>query len=274
MRGPGLPNRTGPGGLAPLSSFFTTLAHDGVTAPRLVSIIIPTLNEERTIGPTLRRVHQQAGPVEVLVADGGSTDDTRSVADEHGATVLETPCGRAAQMNHGAERSTGRILLFLHADTRLPPSGVSRIRRVLSAPGATAGTFRLRFDDPTPLLRLYAWCTRWPWIRLCFGDRGQFVERSVFEAVGGFPDWPIFEDLELAARLHAHGGFRFLDSAVTTSARRFRRHGPLRQQLRNLYLWSHYLWGTDPEQVAHLYHDPPPEAESPLHSGPPGASEM
>jgi hypothetical protein len=87
------------------------------------------------------------------------------------------------------------------------------------------------------------------------------MEQSAFEAVGGFPEWPIFEDLELAARLQAHGGFQFLDAAVTTSARRFRRHGLFRQQLRNLYLWSHYMWGTDPERVAHLYHDPAPAPE-------------
>ncbi len=220
---------------------------------RLVSIIIPTLNEETTIVPTLRRVHQQKGPIEILVVDGGSTDHTRSVARTHDATVLQAPRGRASQMNCGANQSTGNILLFLHADTRLPLNAVSRIRRVLADPDTTAGTFRLRFDTQTPMLRFYAWCTRWPWIRLCFGDRGQFVERSAFEAVDGFPDWPLFEDLELAARLNDHGGFRFLDAAVTTSARRFRRHGPLRQQLLNLYLWTHYLWGTDPARMASLY---------------------
>ncbi|WP_103021371.1 TIGR04283 family arsenosugar biosynthesis glycosyltransferase [Salinibacter altiplanensis] len=224
-----------------------------MTTPRLVSIIIPTLNEEGTIAGTLRRVHQQEAPVEILVADGGSTDNTRSVARAHGATVLKAPRGRATQMNHGATHSAGRLLLFLHADTQLPPDGVSLIRQSLSPPDATAGTFRLRFDDPTPLLRFYAWCTGWPWIRLCFGDRGQFVERSAFESVGGFPDWPLFEDLELAARLQKHGGFRFLNASVKTSARRFRRHGPLRQQLLNLYLWTHYLWGTDPDQLASLY---------------------
>ena len=230
-------------------------------APRLVSIIIPTLNEEDAIAPTLRQARRQEGPVEILVADGGSTDDTRSVAQARGATVLQAPRGRAPQMNHGADCSSGDILLFLHADTRLPPNGLSRIRRALAAPDAIAGTFRLRFDDPTPLLRFYAWCTRWPWIRLCFGDRGQFVERSAFEAVGGFPDWPLFEDLELAARLQGHGRFRFLDAAVTTSARRFRRHGPLRQQLLNLYLWGHYLWGTDPDRLASLYPNRPSHAD-------------
>jgi hypothetical protein len=155
--------------------------------------------------------------------------------------------------------------LFLHADTVLPPKGITTIRRALAASSATAGTFRLQFDASSPLLRFYAWCTRWPWIRLCFGDRGLFVERSAFEAVGGYPNWPLFEDLELAARLHRHGDFRFLDAAVTTSARRFQRHGLLAQQLRNLYLWLHYVCGADPERVAHLYRyrdaPSPPETE-------------
>jgi rSAM/selenodomain-associated transferase 2 len=226
-----------------------------VAEPDLISVIIPTLNEEGTLGPALRRVQRQAEPFEVIVVDGGSDDETRALARSQGATVLEAPQGRATQMNHGATHAAGSAFLFLHADTLLPPDGLSIIRSVLDDPRTHSGTFCLQFDDPTPLLRFYAWCTRWPWIRLCFGDRGQFVERSTFEAVGGFPEWPLFEDLELAARLHEHGGFRILDTAVTTSARRFRRHGPLRQQLRNLYLWSHYMWGTDPERVAHLYHD-------------------
>jgi rSAM/selenodomain-associated transferase 2 len=232
-----------------------------VPEPPLISVIIPTLNEEGTLGPTLRRVQRQAEPFETLVVDGGSEDETRALARSRGATVLQALKGRATQMNRGAEEATGSVFLFLHADTLLPPDGLSIIRNTIAAPNISSGIFRLQFDDPTPLLRFYAWCTRWPWIRLCFGDRGQFVERSAFEAVGGFPEWPLFEDLELAARLHQHGGFRILDTAVTTSARRFRRHGPLRQQLRNLYLWSHYMWGTDPERVAHLYHDPAPDPE-------------
>lgn len=231
-----------------------------MSTPSLISVIIPTLNEAATLGPTLRRLQVQAEPFEVLVVDGNSEDETRERARSRGATVLRAPRGRATQMNHGAEHSTGDVLLFLHADTLLPRNGLSLIRQALDDPSATSGIFRLQFDDPTPLLRFYAWCTRWPWIRLCFGDRGQFARRSAFEAVGGFPEWPLFEDLELAARLHDHGGFRFLDAAVTTSARRFHRHGPVRQQLRNLYLWSHYMWGTTPERVAHLYHDRPSDA--------------
>ncbi len=219
----------------------------------LISVVIPTLDEEATIGPTLRRLNTQQEPFETIVVDGGSTDETRAHARTLGATVLSSDQGRALQMNRGAEQASGKVLLFLHADTLLPPHGLSSIRRALSEPGATSGTFRLQFDRSTPLLRFYAWCTRWPWIRLCFGDRGQFVQRSVFETVGGYPEWPLYEDLEFAARLQKQGGFRYLDAAVTTSARRFQKNGPLQQQLRNLYLWMYYMAGADPERVAHLY---------------------
>jgi rSAM/selenodomain-associated transferase 2 len=219
----------------------------------LISIIIPTLNEEAVLPGTLDALHGQASPFEILVVDGHSTDNTRECARKAGATVLSASRGRASQMNRGAQAAQGDIYLFLHADTLLSPDGLAIIRRTLADPEATAGTFRLQFDEPTPLLRFYGLCTRWPWIRLCFGDRGLFVDRSAFEAVGGYPDWPLFEDLELAARLHDDGDFRFLNTPVTTSARRFQRNGVLTQQLRNLYLWLHYVCGADPERVAHLY---------------------
>lgn len=222
----------------------------------LVSIVIPTLNEEGVVGSTVRAAQGQPSPHEVLVVDGGSTDRTREAARAAGASVLDAPRGRGAQLNRGADAARGDVLLFLHADTHLPADGLTRVRRALDDPAISAGTFRLRFDDASPVLRFYAWCTQWPWIRLCFGDRGLFVSRDAFEAVGGYPDWPLFEDLELAAQLQEHGGFHFLDVAVTTSARRFRRNGVVRQQLQNLYLWLHYVAGTDPERVAHRYRYP------------------
>ena len=217
-----------------------------------ISVIIPALNEAGTINRTLESVAAQPGPKEILVVDGGSTDGTPASAAPH-ATVLQTPQGRALQMNRGAEAAAGEFLFFLHADTRPPPNALNVIRTTLRTPSAEAGTFRLSFDRSSPLLDFYGWCTHWPWIRLAFGDRGLFVRRSVFEHVGGFPEWPIFEDLELAHRLYERGGFRFMPQTVTTSARRFESEGQLRQQLRNLRLWLHYLAGTDPQRVAHLY---------------------
>lgn len=222
--------------------------------PPLVSIVIPTLNEAEILPSTLEALTHQPGLYECLVVDGGSTDGTRARARAAGVSVLEGPRGRGAQMNAGAEQVRGDLLLFLHADTTLPPNGLTQIRAALTSPSTSAGIFRLQFDRSSPLLRLYAWGTSWNWTRLCFGDRGLFATRAAFEAVGGYPDWPLFEDLELAARLADHGDFRFLDAAVTTSARRFDDNGILRQQLRNLYLWGHYVAGTDPDRLSHLYH--------------------
>lgn len=217
-----------------------------------ISVIIPTLNEANQIERTLQAVRAQPGPTEIIVADGGSTDDTMERAQSH-AQVIEAPRGRARQMNRGAEEASGEVYFFLHADSRPPEQGLAAIRDTLSNPRVEAGAFRLSFDRNTPLLRFYSWCTQWPWIYICFGDRGLFVRRHTFELIGGYPDWPIFEDLEMARRLHERGGFRFMTQAVTTSARRFERVGALRQQLRNARLWLHYVTGTDPESVAHLY---------------------
>ena len=232
--------------------------------PPFVSSIIPTLNEASILPDTLEALQQQPDPFEVVVVDGGSSDATMARARAAGATVIDGPRGRGPQMNCGAEHARADLLLFLHADTQLPPNGLALVREALTST-ADAGIFRLSFDRDSPLLRFYAWCTGWNWIRLCFGDRGLFATRSAFEAVDGFPDWPLFEDLELAARLDDFGTFRFLDAAVTTSARRFREHGLLRQQLRNLYLWCHYVAGTNPDRLAHLYRysDTPKEPQAP-----------
>jgi rSAM/selenodomain-associated transferase 2 len=220
---------------------------------RTIPIVIPVLNEAACIERTLENVRAQPGPKKIIVVDGGSSDDTRRVAEPLANRVLEAPRGRARQMNRGARAAAGDVLLFLHADTLLPPGGLAAIRRALADPTAEAGTFRLGFDRDAPLYRMYEAFTRLPWSRLCFGDRGLFVRRRVFETVGGFPDWPMFEDLELAHRLCERGGFRFLRERVTTSARRFEQAGRARQQLRNLYLWSCYLLGADPDSLTHLY---------------------
>ena len=210
-----------------------------------ISVIIPAL------------VTSQPEPWSITVVDGGSTDETRERVAPF-AQVLRAPRGRARQMNTGALEATGDVLLFLHADTLLPADAFTHIRATLRNPEVEAGTFRLRFDRSTPLLRFYSLCTRLPLPSICFGDRGLFVRRHVFKALGGFPDVPIFEDLEMVRLLQRRGGFRFLPAYVTTAARRFDEYGVLRQQLRNLYLWVNYQAGVDPHRLNHLYSYSPP----------------
>jgi len=217
-----------------------------------ISVIIPALNEAAGIEATLYAVDVQPGPKEILVVDGGSSDETVRLAQTQ-ATVLNTTPGRARQMNHGAAQATGDVLLFLHADTLIPPLLLDSIRTTLMNPSVEAGAFRLQFDLEAPLLRFYSRCTHLKWRSICFGDRGLFVRRSTFEAVGGFSDLPMFEDLDLVRTLHRRGGFRFMTEPVTTAARRFVAYGLLRQQLRNLLLWSGYMMGFSPKRLARYY---------------------
>lgn len=218
----------------------------------LISVIIPALNEAAGIENTLRSVSRQTPEHEIIVADGGSLDKTAAIASRYGR-VIRTPRGRSRQMNAGAAQARGDILLFLHADTLLPPDGLEKVQGTLSDPELAGGAFRLRFDRNTPLLRFYSWFTHLHTPRLCFGDRGCFVRRSVFEELGGYPDLPIFEDIELVCKLHERGGFVFLKKSVTSSARRFRERGPFLQQLQNIYLWARYAIGTDPKTLASWY---------------------
>ena len=223
-----------------------------------ISIIIPTLDEEALLPATLARVLAQPGPKQILVADGGSADATRGIAACHADVMLVTSeRGRARQMNAGAARATGDVLLFLHADTRLPSGALDRVRAALADPAAAAGCFRLRFDRGGFWLGLWTRPLWMRWHRWAFGDRALFARRSAFDAVGGFPDQPIFEDLDVVQALRRQGRFVFLDAAVVTSARRYERGGALRQQLRNGALWTAWWLGVAPERVARFYPNEP-----------------
>lgn len=220
-----------------------------------VAVIIPAVNEEQALPATLASITDQTGPKEVIVADGGSTDATREVASAHASVqVIEAPYGRARQMNAGAARSDADVLLFLHADTRLPADALDRVRTAIHG-GAAAGCFRLTFDRDGFWLWLWTRPVWMRWHRWAFGDRAVFVRRDVFGAVGGFPDQPIFEDLDLVRAVRRHGRFAFLPQAVTTSARRFTDVGALRQQLRNWGLWGAWLVGVSPYRLKRFYPD-------------------
>ncbi|MEM1041726.1 MAG: TIGR04283 family arsenosugar biosynthesis glycosyltransferase [Bacteroidota bacterium] len=221
-------------------------------ASLVVSIIIPALDEEETLPATLASALGQPGPKEIIVADGGSGDATRQIAGRAGVTVVCAPRGRARQMNAGAAMATGDALLFLHADTQLPDGALDCVREALHG-GSTAGCFRLRFDRGGFWLWLWSRPAWMHWHRWAFGDRALFVRRTDFDAVGGFPDQPIFEELDLVRSLRRRGRFAFLPEAVVTSARRFEAVGALRQQLRNWALWGAWCLGVDPERVARFY---------------------
>ena len=203
--------------------------------PLPLSIIIPTYNEAATIAALLVNLHQstRAGePVpEIIVVDGGSTDATRQLARQAGATVLHAPRkGRAAQMNHGARHAHGTLLYFLHADSWPPPGFGHDLRRAV-AQGYGGGCFRLAFDSSHWLLRFSAWCTRLPLTAVRFGDQSLFVRRELFERIGGFrEELLVMEDQEIIHRLRAQAPFFVVPKAVLTSARKYRANGVVRLQ--------------------------------------------
>ncbi|MCA0269916.1 MAG: TIGR04283 family arsenosugar biosynthesis glycosyltransferase [Bacteroidetes bacterium] len=219
--------------------------------PVRLSVVVPALNEADAVAHAVRSAFA-AGTAEVIVVDGGSVDATKAAARQAGATVVDSPRGRSRQMNAGAEAATGDVLLFLHADTTLPEDAFVQVRSTVER-GAEGGCFRLRFDADAPLLRLYAAATRLPIPWLVYGDRALWCTRAAFDAVGGFPDLPVFEDVAFVRALVRRRRFRFVPSSVTTSARRFLRDGLLRRQLRNALLTVAYWVGVPPERLARRY---------------------
>jgi rSAM/selenodomain-associated transferase 2 len=196
-----------------------------------LAIVIPALNEAANLSRLLPDLARGCPGADIVVVDGGSGDDTAAVvARLPGPRLLESARGRAVQMNHGAREAGGDTLLFLHADSRLPDGAARAIEQALAEPGVVGGRFDVRFDNERPLYRIIAWFmnTRSRASGICTGDQAIFVRRADFEAVGGYPDIPLMEDIELSRRLKRRGRLRALRLRVTTSARKWEREGPLR----------------------------------------------
>lgn len=217
-----------------------------------ISIIIPALNEAENILSCLHSVKNQQGEFEVIVVDGGSVDGTVEIA-RPSTRVIRTEKGRAVQMNSGVRHCTGEVLLFLHADSQLPPDGLLLVEHVLADPRVVGGTFRLRFDSQGFFLRLITFFTRFKFRYFHYGDQGIFVRRSIFEELKGFEEIPIMEDVDFLRRLRRTGEVALLQQPVTTSARRFLEHGILRQQLLNTILVISYILGAKPESLKKWY---------------------
>ncbi len=193
----------------------------------ILSIIIPTLDEAATIEELLTRLRAwQAGGVETVVVDGGSRDDTVARAGPLASRVVVRAPGRARQMNAGAREARGRHLLFLHADTRLPPGADLSIASVLSDQCAW-GRFDVQLAGRHPLLPVIARAMnlRSRLTGIATGDQGLFMTREAFEAVGGFPDQPLMEDIEMSCRLRRLSPPACLKEKVTSSGRRWERDG-------------------------------------------------
>jgi rSAM/selenodomain-associated transferase 2 len=221
----------------------------------IVSIVIPTYNEARTIAATLAALESLPGRWETVVVDGGSEDATVRIARGCGARVAEGPRGRGEQMNAGAALATGEVLLFLHADTRLPADAYARIREACTRPEVAGGCFRLLFDENRPAFRILGFLTRFPCRFFHHGDQAFFVRAGVFRRLGGYRPYPIMEDVDFWLRLRKAGRAVVLPARVVTSARRFQRYGVARQLMLNVGLVSLFVLGVSPYRLKRMYEE-------------------
>lgn len=217
-----------------------------------LSVIVPALDEEASIE---RALASAAEADERIVVDGGSADATVAIARASGAIVVEGPRGRGLQQQLGADKASGDVLLFLHADSALPPGFRASVLAALATPTACWGRFDLRFDGAGPLLRLIAWLisTRTRLTRVATGDQAIFVTRGAFERVGGFRERLLFEDLDLTRRLKREGAMVVPPLPVVTSSRRWRSGGIWRTTFLMWGLKAMYLSGVPAERLAGYY---------------------
>ena len=225
-----------------------------------VAVIVPTLDEAAAIAGCLEHLHAQADPPdEVVVVDAGSADGTAERARATGlcrVLTLTGPRNRGRQQNLGAAATSAPILLFLHADTQLAPGSIQRLRRfVAGAPRVPGGCFRMRVASPDPRFRLIngAAHIRAGVLHVPYGDQGLFATRWAFDRVAGFPELPFLDDLYFALRLRRLGRLALLPAEIAVSDRRWRRHGLVRQSLRNWSITALAALGVPPGHLHHAY---------------------
>lgn len=228
---------------------------DGCARTPLLSLILPVLNEATTVVAQLTKLQAlRARGAELLVVDGGSNDGTVVLAAAGADRLLDAPRGRALQMNAGARASRGEVLLFVHADTTLPPDADALIGAAIAG-GAVWGRFDVSIDSRHPLLPLVAAMMNWRsrLTGIATGDQAMFVRRDAFLAVGAFPEVALMEDIALSRRLKAVARPACLRARVRTSGRRWEQHGVLRTIVLMWRLRASYFFGADPQQLAVRY---------------------
>lgn len=222
-----------------------------------ISVIIPTFNEGDHISNLISEIKRQSIGLdyEIIIADGGSTDNTIQSVLFSKATLIKSPRkGRGAQLNAGAEAATGDVLFFMHADSKPPATFLHHVLSAVNS-GYDAGCFRLRFDSNHWFLKANAWFTRFNIDAVRFGDQGLFVTRELFDKTGGYRnDHIVMEDQEMVIRLKKFGArFKVLKDAMTTSARKYEENGPVKLQYHFFIIWWNYYRGRSQEELVRLY---------------------
>lgn len=220
----------------------------------MLSIIVPTLNEEGVLAATLERA-RQPGVQEIIVVDGGSTDATLAIAGRGADLVLSAPRGRAAQMNAGAARARGDLLLFLHADTLVPDGFAHAALAACTDPDVVGGRFDVNLEPSSPLVQLTGALInrRSRLTRISTGDQAIFIRHTVFGHLRGYADIPLMEDIDLSRRMKRAGRVACLRQRVTTSARRWQKDGVVRTILLMWSLRVLYFFGVSPARLQRLY---------------------
>ena len=220
-----------------------------------VSVIIPTLNEALYIDRTIMSLLEDGFDGEIIIADGGSTDQTQLLAMRY-KKVKVISCqqrGRGAQMNEGAQVVTTPFLLFIHGDSIFPQRGMEILERYIQGQRMVAGCFSLAFDNDSWQYRFLSKFSRLNLTWTTYGDQGLLIQREIFEELEGFKEIPLMEDVDLLRRIKQKYVFHKLPLAMTTSARRFEKKGPICQTLLNVVLVIAYYAGVSPERLARYY---------------------
>lgn len=219
-----------------------------------ISVIIPTLNEANFLPHLLEHLKSMLEPLEIIVVDGGSTDETLSIARCH-ASVLEVSRGRASQMNAGASLAGGDVFWFLHADCFPHADSAKAILQALKNPEVVGGAFEYRLDHPGFLFRITEFFSnrKNKILKLLYGDMGIFVRRETFFRIGGFPEIPLMEDMEFCRSLKREGTIVILPQPMRTSARRWVEEGPIKNMVRNWLLQIAWKLGASPTKLSRWY---------------------
>lgn len=222
----------------------------------MISIILPVLNEEKTIENTLLKLNSLKGDKEIIVVDGGSADDTVRIASQY-AKVINSRKGRAFQMNAGAKASRGDILWFVHSDSVVSENSLESIEEAIRE-GYVGGGFSIYFYDlDTRFMRFVSTTSNWraKYLGLFFGDQGIFVKRNVFEELGGYKEIELMEDWDFSRRLVKRGKMKLLDTKIGTSARRFKEGGQLKTLLLMHKIKLLYVLGVSPSKLNKMYRE-------------------